>query len=90
MMECLLQGHCGEIEAAALLVALRIKGETAEELASAAGVMRRYCQPFPIDGDVLDTCGLVLFSFHVADYPHARRKVASWILLGMGRLAGQC
>jgi len=39
--------------------------------------------------DVLDTRGLVLFSLEVADYPHATRKVASWILLGMGRLARQ-
>jgi hypothetical protein len=39
--------------------------------------------------DVLDTNGLVLFSLDVADYPHATRKVASWVLLGMGRLARQ-
>jgi hypothetical protein len=39
--------------------------------------------------DVLDTNGLVLFSLDVGDYPHATRKVASWILLGMGRLARQ-
>src|SRR5437870_7207737 len=39
--------------------------------------------------DVLDTNGLVLFSLAVADYPHATRKVASWVLLGMGRLARQ-
>jgi HNH endonuclease/TraM recognition site of TraD and TraG len=39
--------------------------------------------------DVLETNGLVLFSLDVADYPHATRKVASWILLGMGRLARQ-
>jgi hypothetical protein len=39
--------------------------------------------------DVVDTSGLVLFSLDVADYPHATRKVASWILLGMGRLARQ-
>src|SRR5712692_9346275 len=39
--------------------------------------------------DVLATNGLVLFSLDVADYPHATRKVASWILLGMGRLARQ-
>src|SRR5204863_1550380 len=25
----------------------------------------------------------------IADYPHATRKVASWVLLGMGRLARQ-
>jgi hypothetical protein len=39
--------------------------------------------------DVLDTRGLVLFSLDVADYLHATRKVASWILLGRGRLARQ-
>jgi len=39
--------------------------------------------------DVIDTNGLVLFSLDVADYPHATRKVASWVLLGMGRLARQ-
>jgi hypothetical protein len=39
--------------------------------------------------DVLDTRGLVLFSLDVADYPHATRKVASRLLLGMGRLARQ-
>ena len=37
--------------------------------------------------DVLDTRGVVLFSLDAAEYPHATRKVASWILLGMGRLA---
>jgi hypothetical protein len=31
----------------------------------------------------------VLFSLDVADYPHATRKVASWVMLGMGRLARQ-
>lgn len=36
--------------------------------------------------DVLDTRGLVLFSLDAAEYPHATRKVASWVLLGMGRL----
>jgi hypothetical protein len=39
--------------------------------------------------DVLQTCGVVLFSLDVADYPHATRKVAAWVLLAMGRLARQ-
>src|SRR6202023_667083 len=37
----------------------------------------------------LDTNGLVLFKLDAAEYPHATRKVASWVLLGMGRLARQ-
>jgi anthranilate phosphoribosyltransferase len=57
LMEGLLRGECGEAEMAALLVALLMKGETAEELASAAAVMRRHCQPLDVGADVLDTCG---------------------------------
>ena len=37
--------------------------------------------------DVLETNGLVLFQLDAAEYPHATLKVASWILLAMGRVA---
>jgi nucleoside-triphosphatase THEP1 len=37
----------------------------------------------------LETRGLVLFSLDAADYPHATRKVAAWVLLAMSRLARQ-
>jgi hypothetical protein len=37
--------------------------------------------------DMLDTNPLVLFSLDAAVCPHARRKVASWILLSICRLA---
>src|SRR5262249_36100424 len=57
VMEALLGGQCGEAEMAALLVALQMKGETAEELASAAAVLRRHCQALALGPDVLDTCG---------------------------------
>ncbi len=58
MMEGLLRGECGEAGMEALLRALREKGETAEELAVAAAVMRRHCQPLDVGPQpVLDTCG---------------------------------
>ena len=58
MMEGLLAGSCGEAETAALLVALRMKGETADELAAAAAVLRDHMTPVDLGGvDVLDTCG---------------------------------
>jgi anthranilate phosphoribosyltransferase len=62
VMHGLLSGACGEAETAALLVALRMKGETADELAAAAAVMRECASPLPLlDGlaaaDLLDTCG---------------------------------
>jgi anthranilate phosphoribosyltransferase len=58
LMEGLLAGACGPAETAALLIALRLKGETASELAAAASVMRRHCQSFLADTvRLLDTCG---------------------------------
>src|SRR5262245_60376635 len=45
-------------DAAALLIALRMKGETATELAAAAGALRERMTPFATGrDDVLDTCG---------------------------------
>jgi anthranilate phosphoribosyltransferase len=58
LMQEIMQGTCGEAETAALLVALRMKGETADELAAAALVLRE--QMVRLDtgrNDVLDTCG---------------------------------
>jgi anthranilate phosphoribosyltransferase len=58
LMEGLLAGTCGPAETAALLVALHMKGETADELATAATVMRRHGQVLDVPGaDFLDTCG---------------------------------
>src|SRR5579884_2533893 len=58
LMQGLLSGACGEVATAAILVALRMKGETADELAAAAAVMREY--GLGLDAgrdDLLDTCG---------------------------------
>src|SRR5439155_1014949 len=42
----------------ALLVALRMKGETAEEITGAAMAMRARVTPLTVDGDrIVDTCG---------------------------------
>jgi anthranilate phosphoribosyltransferase len=62
VMHGLLSGACGETETAALLVALRMKGESIDELAAAAAVMREYSCPLDLpEGiereDLLDTCG---------------------------------
>src|SRR4051812_24919674 len=58
LMHAILGGGLGEVETAALLVALQAKGETADELAAAAAVLREYCVPLSAGrDDVLDTCG---------------------------------
>jgi anthranilate phosphoribosyltransferase len=58
IMQDIMTGHCGEAETAALLVALRMKGETAVELAAAAAVLRQHMIRLETGrNDVLDTCG---------------------------------
>jgi anthranilate phosphoribosyltransferase len=58
VMQEMIAGRCSEAETAALLVALRMKGETAEEIAVAATVLRRHMLRFETGrDDVLDTCG---------------------------------
>ena len=58
LMHGILDGACGDVETAALLTALHVKGETADELAAAAAVLREHCLPLANGrNDVLDTCG---------------------------------
>jgi anthranilate phosphoribosyltransferase len=58
MMRDLMAGRCGDVEAGAFLIALRMKGETADEIAAAAGVLREHMVRWdPGRSDVLDTCG---------------------------------
>jgi anthranilate phosphoribosyltransferase len=58
VLRALIGGGCGEAEAAAFLIALRMKGETAAELAAAAAVLREHMVRFdPGRPRVLDTCG---------------------------------
>ena len=60
-MEAILAGEAAEAHIAALAVGLRMKGETATEIAAAAQVMRRRCIPVDIrigaDEVLVDTCG---------------------------------
>lgn len=57
-MHEVMTGSCGDVEATAVLVALRVKGESAAELAAAAGVLREHMIPLATSRqDVLDTCG---------------------------------
>lgn len=54
----LVAGRVDPARGAAVLTALRMKGETAEEIAAAAGVLReQMCRLVPVSGPVLDTCG---------------------------------
>lgn len=61
LMEELLAGRATDAQAAALLVALRMKGETVDELVGFASAMRAAARPLPLklpaEEALVDTCG---------------------------------
>ncbi len=58
VMEEIMSGEATPAQLAAFLVALRLKGETVEEIAGMARVMRAKALPVPFeDAPLLDTCG---------------------------------
>ena len=58
VMRALMSGESDPIQAAALLTALRAKGETPQELAAAARTMLEFAVPLEMQSDkLIDTCG---------------------------------
>ena len=57
VMESIMTGEATPAQFGAFVTALRIKGETADEIAGMARVMRDKALRVSIDGDVVDTCG---------------------------------
>lgn len=57
-METIMSGEAGPAQTAAFLTALKMKGETAEEITAAALVMKSKCVKIKVEGDVIfDSCG---------------------------------
>jgi len=59
LMQQIMGGHLTTVQIAAVLVALRMKGETVEEIAAAAEVMRELSSKVNVKNDdhLIDTCG---------------------------------
>ncbi len=57
VMTQIMEGEATPVQLASFLTALRMKGETAEEIAGMASVMRDKALPVKTDGVVVDTCG---------------------------------
>ena len=57
VMEEIMTGGATPAQIGGFLVALRLKGETAEEIAGCAEVMRRHATRVKAEGTVIDTCG---------------------------------
>jgi anthranilate phosphoribosyltransferase len=56
-MTTIMEGEVTPLNVAALLMGLRVKGETAEEVAGFVRTMRRFATPVTVDGPLVDTCG---------------------------------
>jgi anthranilate phosphoribosyltransferase len=57
VMEEIMTGEATPAQFGALVTALRLRGETVDEVAGFATVMRRKALRVPIDGPLVDTCG---------------------------------
>jgi anthranilate phosphoribosyltransferase len=55
--EEIMRGDATPVQIAGLLVALRMKGETTDEITGFARAARAMATPIQVDGDLLDTCG---------------------------------
>ena len=53
----IMEGAATSAQIAGFIVALRAKGETAEELTGLVRAMRTFAESLEVEGDVLDTCG---------------------------------
>ncbi|WP_087143108.1 anthranilate phosphoribosyltransferase [Crenothrix polyspora] len=58
VMRQIMTGNASDAQIAGFLIALRCKGESVDEIAAAAQVMRELASKVPINGDhIIDTCG---------------------------------
>ena len=55
--ETIMRGDATPVQIAGFVIALRIKGETVDELTGFAKTARSMSTPIDVDGDLLDTCG---------------------------------
>ncbi len=84
-MRQIMEGEATAAQIAALAVALRMKGETVDEITGLARVMREYAVPVPVHTDkvIVDTCGTggdALNTFNVS-------TAAALVVAADGRLA---
>jgi anthranilate phosphoribosyltransferase len=56
-MAAIMEGEATPAQVAGFVIGLRMKGETAEEIAGLVRTMRAFAEPVHVDGPVVDTCG---------------------------------
>ena len=78
-MDAILDGEVSGSQIAAFVVALRMKGESADEIAAAARALRKHCETIrpEVDGPLLDTCGTGGDGLHTFNISTAAALVAA-------------
>src|SRR5271154_6424617 len=56
-MSLILKGEASAVQIAALVTALRVRGESVEEITGFARAMRAAAETVDVEGPLLDTCG---------------------------------
>jgi anthranilate phosphoribosyltransferase len=79
-MEELMDGTASPVQVAALLAMLRLRGETAEEVAAFARVMRARAVPVEAPEDAVDLCGTGADGLHTFNIS----TLASFVVAGAG------
>jgi anthranilate phosphoribosyltransferase len=79
VMDTILEGNATPAQIAAFVVALRMKGESSEEIAAAARSLRKQCDAIhpKVDGPLLDTCGTGGDGLHTFNISTAAAIVAA-------------
>lgn len=73
----IMDGRCDPVQIGSLLTAMRMKGETVEEVAGAAASMRERATKIPATGKFLDTCGTGGDGLHTFNISTATAIVAA-------------
>lgn len=78
-MDAILSGEATPAQIAAFVVALRMKGESSDEIAAAARSLRKHCESIHpnVDGPLLDTCGTGGDGLHTFNISTASEIVAA-------------
>jgi anthranilate phosphoribosyltransferase len=79
-MSLILNGHATPVEMASLLTALRVRGETVEEITGFARAMRAAAKGVDVEGPLLDTCGTGGNAFK----PFNISTAAAFVIAGAG------